>query len=126
MPCCGSVGGCGARAVSCKTPIYFINIYIYIYKVTQKANDNKKESESTQNDEEEDVADVAKTFGSVGRWGDSDRDICGLQCTFDKCSASAGDWRDGSFGKIKGHLGHSLRFLSGNIQDFHRTNSFGV
>ena len=24
MPCCGSVGGCGARAVSCKTPIYFI------------------------------------------------------------------------------------------------------
>ena len=27
MPCCGSVGGCGARSVSCKTPIYFI-IYI--------------------------------------------------------------------------------------------------
>ena len=26
MPCCGSVGGCGARAVSRKTPIYFINI----------------------------------------------------------------------------------------------------
>ena len=24
MPCCGSVGGCGARAVSRKTPIYFI------------------------------------------------------------------------------------------------------
>ena len=24
MPCCGSVGGCGARAVSGKTPIYFI------------------------------------------------------------------------------------------------------
>ena len=23
MPCCGSVGGCGARAVSRKTPIYF-------------------------------------------------------------------------------------------------------
>ena len=26
MPCCGSVGGCGARAVSRKTPIYFIYI----------------------------------------------------------------------------------------------------
>ena len=26
MPCCWSVGGCGARAVSRKTPIYFINI----------------------------------------------------------------------------------------------------
>ena len=25
MPCCGSVGGCGARAVSRKTPIYFIH-----------------------------------------------------------------------------------------------------
>ena len=25
MPCCGSVGGCGARAVSRKTPIYFID-----------------------------------------------------------------------------------------------------
>ena len=24
MPCCGSVGSCGARAVSRKTPIYFI------------------------------------------------------------------------------------------------------
>ena len=24
MPCCGSVGGCGARAVSRKTPIYFM------------------------------------------------------------------------------------------------------
>ena len=24
MPCCGSVVGCGARAVSRKTPIYFI------------------------------------------------------------------------------------------------------
>ena len=28
MPCCGSVGGCGARAVSRKTPIYFIIIII--------------------------------------------------------------------------------------------------
>ena len=27
MPCCGSVGGCGARAVSRKTPIYFIIFY---------------------------------------------------------------------------------------------------
>ena len=25
VPCCGSVGGWGARAVSRKTPIYFIN-----------------------------------------------------------------------------------------------------
>ena len=25
MSCCGSVGGCGARAVSRKTPIYFID-----------------------------------------------------------------------------------------------------
>merc|ERR1712081_108881 len=24
MPCCGLVGGCGARAVYRKTPIYFI------------------------------------------------------------------------------------------------------
>ena len=27
MPCCGSVGGCGARAVSRKTPIYFILVF---------------------------------------------------------------------------------------------------
>ena len=27
MPCCGSVGGCGARAVSRKTPIYFIFMF---------------------------------------------------------------------------------------------------
>ena len=27
VPCCGSVGGCGARAVSRKTPIYFIIIF---------------------------------------------------------------------------------------------------
>ena len=26
MPCCGSIGGCGARAVSRKTPIYYITI----------------------------------------------------------------------------------------------------
>ena len=26
MPCCGSVGGCGARAVSRKTPIYFMHL----------------------------------------------------------------------------------------------------
>ena len=30
MPCCGLVGGCGARAVSRKTPIYFIRITIYL------------------------------------------------------------------------------------------------
>ena len=36
MPCCGSVGGCGARAVSRKTPIYFIyeTKGIYIPTVT--------------------------------------------------------------------------------------------
>ena len=28
MPCCGSVGGCGARAVSRKTPIYFIYYFL--------------------------------------------------------------------------------------------------
>ena len=28
MPCCGSVGGCGARAVSRKTPIYFMTIVV--------------------------------------------------------------------------------------------------
>merc|ERR1712213_246293 len=33
MPCCGSVGGCGARAVSRKTPIYFICTWIKIGKV---------------------------------------------------------------------------------------------
>ena len=27
MPCCGSVGGCGARAASRKTPIYFILVF---------------------------------------------------------------------------------------------------
>ena len=27
MPCCGLVGGCGARAVSRKTPIYFIDLF---------------------------------------------------------------------------------------------------
>ena len=30
VPCCGSVGGCGARAVSRKTPIYFILLDIAI------------------------------------------------------------------------------------------------
>ena len=30
MPCCGSVGGCGARAVSRKTPIYFILLSAYL------------------------------------------------------------------------------------------------
>ena len=30
MPCCGSVGGCGARAVSRKTPIYFIISCVHI------------------------------------------------------------------------------------------------
>ena len=34
MPCCGSVGGCGARAVSRTTPIYFI-----IYKTTPRFED---------------------------------------------------------------------------------------
>ena len=28
MPCCGSVGGCGARAVSRKTPIYFMMMMV--------------------------------------------------------------------------------------------------
>ena len=32
MPCCGSVGGCGARAVSRKTPIYFMFKHLF-YKV---------------------------------------------------------------------------------------------
>ena len=32
MPCCGSVGGCGARAVSRKTPIYFIQQLYVIEK----------------------------------------------------------------------------------------------
>jgi len=30
MPCCGSVGGCGAQAVSRKTPIYFIGILMLV------------------------------------------------------------------------------------------------
>ena len=33
MPCCGSVGGCGARAVSRKTPIYFIRDIINLMNV---------------------------------------------------------------------------------------------
>ena len=28
VPCCGSVGGCGARAASRKTPIYFIFLWL--------------------------------------------------------------------------------------------------
>ena len=32
MPCCGSVGGFGARAVSRKTPIYFIYKYLCQYE----------------------------------------------------------------------------------------------
>ena len=32
MPCYGSVGGCGARAVSRKTPIYFIYRYADVPK----------------------------------------------------------------------------------------------
>ena len=36
MPCCGLVGGCGARAVSRKTPIYFmIHLYLQHCKATQ-------------------------------------------------------------------------------------------
>ena len=30
MPCCGSVGGCGARAVSRKTPIYFM-LFMFVH-----------------------------------------------------------------------------------------------
>ena len=41
-------------------------------------------------------------------WRNSDPDICGALS--DKCSG-AGDWRDESFWKIKGHLGHSLRYV---------------
>ena len=33
MPCCGSVGGYGARAVSRKTPIYFIVHNLYFCNV---------------------------------------------------------------------------------------------
>ena len=33
MPCCGSVGGCGTRAVSRKTPIYFIIVIGGLLKV---------------------------------------------------------------------------------------------
>ena len=36
MPCCGSVGGCGARAVSRKTPIYFMIIYIMLLSDLEK------------------------------------------------------------------------------------------
>ena len=38
MPCCWSVGGCGARAVSRKTPIYFIYFAMYyiLYKQSHK------------------------------------------------------------------------------------------
>ena len=32
VPCCGSVGGCGARAVSRKTPIYFITNILIVVK----------------------------------------------------------------------------------------------
>ena len=40
MPCCGSVGGCGARAVSRKTPIYFMlgfcrSVYSFIPIIDQ-------------------------------------------------------------------------------------------
>ena len=40
MPCCGSVGGCGARAVSRKTPIYFIQLYTITFTI---ADLNSKE-----------------------------------------------------------------------------------
>ena len=34
MPCCGMVGGCGARAVSRKTPIYFMIMIKVVMTVT--------------------------------------------------------------------------------------------
>merc|ERR1712101_19670 len=37
MPCCGSVGGCGARAVSRKTPIYFIVLTTLEYSSSASA-----------------------------------------------------------------------------------------
>ena len=42
MPCCGSVGGCGARALSRKTPIYFMVIIEF--------NKIKKRKEGGQSD----------------------------------------------------------------------------
>ena len=44
MPCCGSVGGCGARAVSRKTPIYFIVLLYTLpeYRI-QSTETNAKE-----------------------------------------------------------------------------------
>ena len=36
MPCCGSVGGCGARAVSRKTPIYFMISCMFEMYIIQK------------------------------------------------------------------------------------------
>ena len=41
MPCCGSVGGCGARAVSRKTPIYFIVVIVVVVVKNQKCDLNK-------------------------------------------------------------------------------------
>ena len=38
MPCCGSVGGCGAQAVSRKTPIYFIQLSLSESKMVQIRN----------------------------------------------------------------------------------------
>ena len=35
MPCCGLVGGCGARAVSRKTPMYFIHLVPFIKKTVE-------------------------------------------------------------------------------------------
>ena len=41
VPCCGSVGGCGARAVSRKTPIYFITFYIRWLFCSQNVNERE-------------------------------------------------------------------------------------
>ena len=51
MPCCGSVGGCGARAVSRKTPIYFMIklVVMMIAMVTVIAIRTKIEYHSNKN-----------------------------------------------------------------------------
>ena len=51
---------------------------------------------------------LCRHMARMGIGKNFDPDICGALS--DKCSG-AGDWRDESFWKIKGHLGHSLRYI---------------
>ena len=61
MPCCGSVGGCGARAVSRKTPIYFIYLSLTFSDLRKKMEEiAEQEKELARIEAMENALDVTK------------------------------------------------------------------